>query len=74
MRNRENQVVDSRSSESFLDLYAEGQRYFMGNGTLNKALAELAAQLKKHDIDYAVIGAVALVAARLSDALPKTSI
>ncbi|MGH9961380.1 MAG: hypothetical protein ACREBC_30345 [Pyrinomonadaceae bacterium] len=34
------------------DTYAEGQRYFMGQGTLNNTLAQLAADLKKHGIDY----------------------
>lgn len=43
-------------------MYAEGQRYFMGHGTLNSTLAQLAADLKSHDIDYVVIGAVALLA------------
>ena len=43
-------------------MYAEGQRYFMGQGTLNNTLAQLAADLKSHDIAYVVIGAVALLA------------
>lgn len=47
---------------SVLDSYAEGQRYFMGEGKLNNALAHLVADLKEHDIDYLVIGAVALMA------------
>src|SRR5258708_27876455 len=47
---------------SVLDSYAEGQRYFMGEGKLNNALARLVADLKEHDIDYLVIGAVALMA------------
>jgi len=34
----------------------------MGQGSLNRALAHLAADLKDHGIDYAVIGAVALFA------------
>src|ERR1043165_6685973 len=44
------------------DIYAEGLRYFMGEGTLNKTLSRLSNDLKEHDIDYAVIGAVALLA------------
>lgn len=44
------------------DIYAEGLRYFMGEGTLNKTLARLSSDLEEHGIDYAVIGAVALLA------------
>jgi hypothetical protein len=47
---------------SIPEIYAEGLRYFMGEGTLNKTLARLSNDLKEHDIDYAVIGAVALLA------------
>lgn len=49
-------------SRSVGEVYAEGQRYFMGEGQLNNALARLVADLKKHNIDYLVIGAVALMA------------
>ena len=35
-------------------------RYFMGQGTLNIALAKLTSDLKEHGIDYMVIGALAL--------------
>jgi hypothetical protein len=49
-------------SRSIVDIYAEGQRYFMGEGQLNNALARLVADLKEHDIDYVVIGAIALMA------------
>ncbi len=34
----------------------------MGSGTVNNTLARLAADLKSHNIDYVVIGAVALLA------------
>ncbi|PYS85411.1 MAG: hypothetical protein DMF70_04380, partial [Acidobacteria bacterium] len=34
----------------------------MGQGSLNRALAHLAADLNEHGIDYVVIGAVALLA------------
>jgi hypothetical protein len=34
----------------------------MGQGSLNNALAQLAADLERHAIDYMVIGAVALMA------------
>jgi hypothetical protein len=44
------------------DIYAEGLRYFMGEGTLNKTLTRLSADLEEHGIAYAVIGAVALLA------------
>jgi hypothetical protein len=49
-------------SPSVAEVYAEGQRYFMGEGKLNNALARLIADLKEHEIDYVVIGAIALMA------------
>jgi len=47
---------------SVLDSYAEAQRYFMGEGKLNNTLTSLVAHLKEHQIDYQVIGAIALMA------------
>lgn len=47
---------------SISEIYAEGRRYFMGQGKLNNALARLVADLKQHEIDYVVIGAIALMA------------
>ena len=44
------------------ELYAEGLRYFMGEGGLNNALARLCEDLDAHGIDYMLIGAVALMA------------
>jgi hypothetical protein len=44
------------------EVYAEGLRYFMGEGTLNSTLARLSSDLDAHRIDYAVMGAVALLA------------
>ncbi|HWS86314.1 MAG TPA: hypothetical protein VN282_05095 [Pyrinomonadaceae bacterium] len=44
------------------ELYAEGLRYFMGEGGLNNALARLCEDLERHGIDYMVVGAVALLA------------
>jgi hypothetical protein len=44
------------------ETYAEAQRYFMGKGNLNNALTRLVADLDEHQIDYVVIGAVALMA------------
>lgn len=44
------------------DIYAEGLRYFMGEGTLNRTLSRLSTDLEQHGIDHAVIGAVALLA------------
>ena len=54
--------MNNLDTRSVLNTYAEGQRYFMGEGQLNNALARLVADLKEHDIDYLVIGAVALLA------------
>lgn len=58
----ETQTADLHQGKSFIDLYEEGLRYFMGQGTLNKTLAQLTGDLKEHGIDYMVIGAVALMA------------
>jgi hypothetical protein len=44
------------------EIYAEGLRYFMGEGQLNKTLERLSIDLEEHGIDYVVIGAVALLA------------
>jgi len=44
------------------EVYAEGLRYFMGEGTINKTLTRLASDLEQRGIDYMVIGAVALLA------------
>ena len=52
----------STDHRSLLEAYAEAGRYFRGEGVLNAALEQLAADLKNHGIDYAVIGAVALFA------------
>jgi hypothetical protein len=49
-------------SHSIHDVYAEGLRYFMGEGTLQGTLAQVSSDLKRHGIDYMVIGAVALLA------------
>lgn len=48
--------------KSILDLYAEAQRYFMGEGKLNNSLAQLTSDLQERGIDYMVIGAIALLA------------
>lgn len=52
-------TIESRSVQA---TYAEGLRYFMGEGTVNNTLAQLSADLKENGIDYVVIGAVALMA------------
>jgi hypothetical protein len=52
-------ISDSRT---VADVYAEAQRYFMGEGKLNNALMRLVADLNEHQISYQVIGAVALMA------------
>lgn len=44
------------------EVYAEARRYFMGEGKLNDALDRLVSDLSQHEIDYLVIGAVALTA------------
>ena len=47
---------------SVSETYEEGLRYFMGSGNVNQTLKSLASDLKSHNIDYVVIGAVALLA------------
>jgi hypothetical protein len=58
----DSQTADFHEGKSVVDLYAEGLRYFMGQGSINNTLAQLASDLKEHGIDYMVIGAVALLA------------
>jgi hypothetical protein len=50
------------ASSHVREVYAEGLRYFMGEGHLNNTLARLSSDLDDHGIDYMVIGAVALLA------------
>ena len=47
---------------SIHDVYAEGLHYFMEEGNLQGTLAQVSSDLKRHGIDYMVIGAVALMA------------
>jgi hypothetical protein len=55
-------LPSSTKNLSVHEVYAEGQRYFMGKGTLNNTLTQLTGDLKEHGIEYMVIGAVALIA------------
>jgi hypothetical protein len=57
-----NTLVSTNESRSLQETYAEGLRYFMGEGTLNNTLAQLSIDLKNNGIEYVVIGAVALLA------------
>jgi len=56
------QTTNFERERSIPEIYAEGLRYFMGEGTLNKTLARLSSDLDERGIDYMVIGAVALLA------------
>jgi len=56
------QTTNLERQRSITEVYAEGLRYFMGEGTLNRTLARLANDLNQRGIDYIVIGAVALLA------------
>lgn len=56
------QSTNLERERSIPEIYAEGLRYFMGEGTVNKTLARLSRDLDEHCIDYIVIGAVALLA------------
>ena len=53
--------ISNLDSRSVHELYAEGLRYFMGQGDLHGALAQLSSDLRRQGIDYMVIGAVALL-------------
>jgi len=48
--------------QSVCEIYDEAGRYFAGTGSVTHALETLASDLNSHDIDYVVIGAVALFA------------
>ncbi|HEX9918168.1 MAG TPA: nucleotidyl transferase AbiEii/AbiGii toxin family protein [Pyrinomonadaceae bacterium] len=56
-----NTSTAKNDARSVHDVYAEGLRYFMGQGNLHGALAQLASDLRRQGIDYMVIGAVALL-------------
>ncbi len=58
----ESQAAELHHQKSVVDRYDEALRYFMGQGSLNKALSRIADDLKEHGIDYMVIGAIALLA------------
>lgn len=55
MRTDFQQIISSPTAA-----YDEGLRFFMGEGILNETLRRVARDLEKHQIDYVVIGAVAL--------------
>lgn len=55
-------AVSNIEARSFVDIFEEGLRYFMGTGELNKTVAQLGSDLERHGIEYMVIGAVALTA------------
>ena len=56
------QPANPEQERSIPEVYAEGLRYFMGEGTLNKTLERLSKDLDERGIDYMVIGAIALLA------------
>jgi hypothetical protein len=56
------ETTNLERAKSVPEIYAEGLRYFMGEGTLNKTLERLSNDLDQRGIDYMVIGAVALLA------------
>lgn len=55
-------MTSSLNTRSVHDVYAEGLRYFMGQGDLHGALGQLCSDLDRRGIDYMIIGAVALMA------------
>ncbi|HKP37833.1 MAG TPA: hypothetical protein VJT71_13330 [Pyrinomonadaceae bacterium] len=56
------EIALAAEPQSFIDTFEEGLRYFMGEGELNKTVAQLASDLDQHGIEYMIIGAVALTA------------
>lgn len=58
----ENPPLQSNIDLAPVEMYEEARRYFMRKGRLNKTLARLASDLRDHGINYAVIGATALLA------------
>lgn len=56
----ESQTNHPRPKGSLIERFAEASNYFMRQGRLHIALANLARDLKAHNIDYMVIGALAL--------------
>ena len=54
--------VQSNIDIAPVEMYEEARRYFMGKGRLNKTLARITTDLEEHGIQYAVIGATALLA------------
>jgi hypothetical protein len=56
----ETQTTEELQRRSLIDRYGEVSRYFMRQGKLNIALANITRDLKEHGIDYMVIGALAL--------------
>jgi hypothetical protein len=58
----DNPPLQSNIDTGPVEMYEEARRYFMGKGRLNKTLARLTRELEEHGIQYAVIGAGALLA------------
>ena len=56
----ERQTNHLRPKETLIERFAEASNYFMRQGRLHIALANLTRDLKEHGIDYMVIGALAL--------------
>ncbi len=56
----ESHTTEELQRRSLIDRYGEVSRYFMRQGKLNIALANITRDLKEHGIDYMVIGALAL--------------
>lgn len=55
-------MISNVNAQHVSQTFAEGQRYFMGEGKLNNALERLCHDLRDHNIDYMVIEAIALLA------------
>ena len=62
MKTNKSMLAKPLRPHSIVDSYQEGLRLFMGQGELNQTLARLIRNLEQHDIDYMVVGAIALIA------------
>jgi hypothetical protein len=55
-------ITAAKPTLSVSEAFDEASQYFAGTGPVNITLEQLVADLKSHDIDYVVIGGVALFA------------
>jgi hypothetical protein len=62
MKSDRDRTYPDATAPSIVEVYEEGRRLFAGRGRLNKTVARVARDLTDHNIQYLVVGAVALIA------------